>query len=81
MNPKLWLAGRAATVGICMALERLRPPVPATRDDVPINGVNLNEEWLTDVLCREVPGAQVTSFHSPGGHSGNHHPRCAAGDL
>ncbi len=70
MNPKLWLAARAAAVGTYMAVERVRPPLPRTRDDVPPNGVDLTEEWLTDVLCREVPGARVTSFHSPGGHSG-----------
>jgi hypothetical protein len=70
VNPKLWLAGRAVTVGGYMAVERVRPPVARTRADVPYNGVDLTEEWLTDVLCADVPGASVVGFHSPSGDSG-----------
>jgi hypothetical protein len=70
MNSKLWLAGRAATVGGMMLVERVRPPVPRTRDDVPRNGVDLTEEWLTDVLCDQTPGARVIAFSTPGLNSG-----------
>lgn len=70
MNSKVWLAGRAAAVAGHMLTERVRPPVPRTPDDVPRNGVELTEDWLTQILCEGHPGARVVSFSSPGGHSG-----------
>ncbi|MUL65985.1 hypothetical protein BOO86_16025 [Mycobacterium sp. CBMA 234] len=70
MNKKVWLASRAAAVGAHMATEKLRPTEPRTVADVPSDGVSLTTEWLTAVLCAEVPGAQVVSWHSPGGSSG-----------
>ena len=62
MNPKLWLAGRAATVARSIAAEKARPRVPRTREDIPLNGLDVTEEWLTDVLCRDHEGARVVSF-------------------
>ena len=70
MNHKLWLAKRAAEIGALMVGERIRPPALRTGADVPRNGVDLNEEWLTRVLCREHPGARVVSFSTPGGSVG-----------
>ena len=70
MNKKLWLAGRAATVGAHAVAEKLRPVAPRAASDVPRNGVTLTPEWLTAVLCKDVPGAEVVSWHSPGGSSG-----------
>jgi aminoglycoside phosphotransferase (APT) family kinase protein len=70
MNPKLQLAGKAAVVGGHALLEKIRPPQVATADDVPISGAHVTREWLTAVLCRDVPGAQVVSFSNPGGSSG-----------
>lgn len=70
MRSKSWLARRALVVGGCMAAERVRPPQPRARTDVPRNGIDLTEEWLTAVLCAGHPDARVASFHSPGGHSG-----------
>jgi len=67
---RLWLAKRAASVAGHMVTERVRPPALRTRVDVPRNGLALNEEWLTDVLCQGIPGARVTSFSSPGGSVG-----------
>jgi hypothetical protein len=69
-NYKLWLAKRALAIGARMVGERLRPPELRSRADVPRNGTELNEEWLTDVLCHEYPGARVTSFSTPGGSVG-----------
>ena len=70
MNPKLQLAGKAAQVGALGLLEKFRPPVLRSRDDVPMSGADLTTEWLTEVLCRDIPGAQVVSFSTPGGSSG-----------
>jgi hypothetical protein len=70
MNPKLQLAGKAAQVGALGLFEKLRPPVLRSRDDVPMSGADLTTEWLTEVLCRDIPGAQVVSFSTPGGSSG-----------
>lgn len=70
MKKKLWLAGRAATVGAHAVSEKVRPVVPRAASDVPPSGVTLTPEWLTAVLCKDVPGAEVVSWHSPGGSSG-----------
>jgi hypothetical protein len=70
MNYKLWLAKRAAAIGAHMVGERVRSPALRTRADVPRNGVDLNAQWLTDVLCHEHPGARVVAFSTPGGSVG-----------
>lgn len=70
MNDKLWLAGRAATVGLHVLAEKVRPPRLATATDVPRNGSDLNLDWLTTVLCAGHPGARVTGFSCPGGSIG-----------
>jgi len=70
MNKKVWLAQRAVTVAGQVALEKVRKPELRTTRDVPTNGEDLNVEWLTAVLCSEVPGARVTSFSIPGGSVG-----------
>lgn len=70
MNDKLWLARRAATVGLHVLAEKVRAPRLATATDVPRNGDDLNLDWLTAVLCAGHPGARVTSFSSPGGSVG-----------
>jgi hypothetical protein len=70
MNPKLYLAGKSALVGALAAAERVRPPRPTRRDEVPASGAQLTREWLSDALCRDVPGAEVTGFQRSGGSSG-----------
>jgi hypothetical protein len=69
-NAKLAFAGKAIKVGGYALAERVRPPVPLTRDDVPISGAHVTPQWLTEVLCRDAPGARVESFSNPGGSSG-----------
>ncbi len=69
-NYKLWLAKRAVAIGASMIGERLRPPELRSRADVPRNGTELNERWLTDVLCQGHPDARVVSFSTPGGSVG-----------
>lgn len=70
MHPALWLAGRAATVGIHLMGERLNRSTPLTAADVPRNGIDLSTEWLTAVLCSGTPGAEVTAFTIPEAHAG-----------
>lgn len=70
MNPKLKLAGRAAVVAAIGVAERLRPPTVVHRDQVPISGAHATPEWLTSVLCRDTPGAEVVAVEFPGGSSG-----------
>lgn len=70
MNPKMQLLGKATVVGACALAEKVRTPVVRTRTDVPVSGANLSVEWLTDVLCHDVPGAKAVSFSNPGGSSG-----------
>jgi hypothetical protein len=70
-NAKLDLAGKSLQVlGYALA-EKVRKPEPRTADDVPISGADVSNEWLTAVLCRDTPGAQVTGFSNPGGSSGS----------
>jgi hypothetical protein len=59
------MGGRAVTVGAAMVGERLRPPLPRTRDDVPFDALHLSNEWLTDVLCHDVPGSEVIAYDVP----------------
>ncbi len=42
------------------ATEDLDSPV-TTRDEVPRSYAAITDAWLTDVLCRDHPGAQVTA--------------------
>src|SRR5438132_1029782 len=66
-HPRLWLAGRAATIAGAMVAERIRPQAPSRRTDVPRDAADITQEWLTDVLCHEHPGAAVDGFEiTPG---------------
>ncbi len=40
--------------------EQANPTIPRTRDDIPQSYEVITDEWLSDVLCRDVPGAMVT---------------------
>jgi hypothetical protein len=70
VNAKAKLARKAALVGACTVVERVRPPAVRTRDDVPVSGAQVTEQWLTAVLCRDTPGAQVVAFERTGGSRG-----------
>jgi hypothetical protein len=70
MGSKMWLAGRATTVGGHIVAEKLTRPVAHSSSDVPRNGLALTNQWLTETLCRDHPGAEVVSFSSPGGSVG-----------
>lgn len=70
MNHKLWLLGRLVAVGGHILGEKVTGHRARTIDDVPASGAALTTDWLTAVLCRDVPGAEVTSFDIDGGSSG-----------
>lgn len=67
---RLWLSRRCVEVSGHMLRERVRPVALRTRRDIPRDGLSLNVEWLTEVLCHEHPGARVTAFESGGGSVG-----------
>ena len=69
-SPRLWVAGRAAALGANFLTEKVRKPIARSADDVPGTAAELTAEWLTNVLCQDVPAAQVTDFATPGGSSG-----------
>ncbi|MFL6062493.1 MAG: phosphotransferase [Marmoricola sp.] len=70
MHPMIWIAGRAVSVGGHLARERLGGSRPRTTADVPASADDLTTDWLTAVLCAEVPGAEVVSFEIPEAHAG-----------
>ena len=59
---KLKLATQVAEVGAHVVRERLKKPVATIASDVPGGPGAITSEWLTAVLCGDVPGARVTSF-------------------
>jgi len=69
MHPKLWLAGRAGAIALAMGGEKLRPRAPRTRADIPRDGFDINEGWLTDVLCQGHRGARVVGYSTQAGTS------------
>ena len=70
MNHKLWLLGRSATVGGHVLREKITRPKARTVHDVPVSGETITPEWLTAVLCRDIPGAEVLSFENSDGSRG-----------
>jgi Phosphotransferase enzyme family len=67
---KAWLAKRAAVVGALTLQEKVRPRAARSAHDVPGSASEITEEWLTALLCSDVPGARVESFTTPGGSVG-----------
>ena len=41
--------------------ERLHPKSPTSREEIPFTYEAIGDAWLTDVICRDVPGAMVVS--------------------
>jgi hypothetical protein len=70
MGSKTWLAGRVAMVGGHVLAEKVRRPLARSQSDVPRDGMALTNQWLTETLCRNTPGAEAVSFSSPGGSVG-----------
>lgn len=70
MNHKLWLLGRSVAVGGHILREKVIRPKARTIDDVPVSGETITPAWLTAVLCRDVPGAEVVSCATSNDSSG-----------
>jgi aminoglycoside phosphotransferase (APT) family kinase protein len=52
--------------------ERILRRRARTLDDIPGSVAAITPEWLTAVMCRNHPGAQVTHFRVTGGSDGSH---------
>lgn len=64
------IVARLTTTGRAVAWERLRRPMARVVTDVPRAAEAITPEWLTAVLCRELPGAAVVSCSVVGGSRG-----------
>jgi hypothetical protein len=51
----------ADQIDAAFAEEQAHPPVALTRADIPRSYESITDAWLSDVLCRAVPAAAVTS--------------------
>ncbi len=50
----------AEQIDAAFAAEQAHPVAARTRDQIPRSYEEIGDDWLTDVLCRGVPGAAVT---------------------
>jgi thiamine kinase-like enzyme len=50
----------SAQIERAFAAEQINPAVPKSRADIPQSYEVIGAEWLTDILCHDVPGARVT---------------------
>src|SRR5579863_2243095 len=55
-----------ATEIAALAEREIDLPMVRRRDEVPPSAEAISAEWLSDVLCRNVPGAAVESFELQG---------------
>ncbi len=67
----LRLVGRTARIGLVLGWERLAPPKARRLGDVPARDTAVTPEWLTAVLCRDCPGAEVVGVELGTGSSGS----------
>jgi hypothetical protein len=70
MTTKIQLPLLAAKLAANVARERLVPGRVTSLKDVPPSADALTNEWLTEALCGEVPGAAVIDFEVVGGSDG-----------
>jgi hypothetical protein len=62
----------ALKIGGRVAFERLVRPKARRGDDVPCSPNAITIEWLTAVLCSQIPGTAVTNVHVAPASSGTH---------
>ena len=62
----------AARVARDVAVERVKRPKATRYEDVPPSVAAITPEWLSAVLCRDVPGAQVLDVSAQTASSGTH---------
>jgi thiamine kinase-like enzyme len=53
----------ADQINAAFAAEQANPLIARTRDDIPRTYEAISDEWLTAVLCSNVPGGLVTDHH------------------
>ncbi|MDB5968386.1 MAG: hypothetical protein JWQ90_836 [Hydrocarboniphaga sp.] len=61
---------RAAQIGLQIARERMTNLKPTSASEVPRSAEALTPEWLTAVLCKDIPGARVLSVKPVDGSAG-----------
>ena len=67
----LELISTVGRIGVVIAWERVGPrPVPLDASHVPVSAEAITPDWLTEVLCRDLPGAAVTDVRIEGGDNG-----------
>lgn len=60
----------AAKVARRVLAEKARPPRAVSAQQIPVGADAITDVWLTDVLCRDVPGARVDGLEVHGGSDG-----------
>jgi len=68
--PKARAFGRCCSVGGHVLREILAPSKAVQAADVPRSHLEITPAWLTAVLCKGIPGAQVLDFQASGGSVG-----------
>jgi hypothetical protein len=69
-SPLVKTIARSCSVAAQIAVEKLAHYRARTPADIPASSRSITTEWLSAVLCANVPGAQVTSFELRGGSRG-----------
>ncbi len=68
---KVKVAGQLARIGSHVVLERVRRPRPVMLTEIPPSVGALTTQWLTAALCRNHPGAWVTTVSIGSGSDGS----------
>ncbi|MGW1546850.1 phosphotransferase [Streptomyces sp. NPDC002346] len=68
---RLYRTSRTAWIAAQVARERALPSPPRGRETVPATPDEVTDAWLTDVLCRDVPGARVLWSHTTEASAGS----------
>ncbi len=67
---KARVAGKVAVVGVHCAFDRIVSTKATKPRDVPRSFLDITPQWLTAVLCSQIPGAEVLDVKSTGGSVG-----------
>ncbi len=82
LREKLSILTMTTSVVATVARERLGSPTTVhRRPQVPASAAAVTPQWLTDVLCREVPGAEVVGLELTGGSDGTSSRRAITVDY
>lgn len=71
ISDKVRLVSTVARIATSIAWERWgSSPVPVSAKTVPPSAESITRQWLTSVLCSNIPGAQVVDVSVAGGSDG-----------